>query len=241
VRDGFDRLLGHPGTLRFRLSGLDDVVAGRLFDAHAPNLPANLRRRLISEASGNPLALVELPRSERAADAGDTLWLPLTERLERAFFGRVSELPNGPRTLLFVAAENDGTSVHEVLRACKVLSGEHVGIDVLAPAISAKLIEIEGTELRFRHPLVRSAIHQAVDPATRQRIHAALAVILQDQPDRRVWHRAAATIGFDDDLAAEHDQMAARAQRRGSVAMAIAALERAARLSSTARARSDRL
>jgi DNA-binding CsgD family transcriptional regulator/tetratricopeptide (TPR) repeat protein len=142
---------------------------------------------------------------------------------------------------LFVAAENDGTSLHEILSAGEAVLGEEAGIDTLAPAIAAKLIEIDGTEIRFRHPLVRSAMHQAADPATRQRIHAALAATIQDQLDRRLWHRAAATIGSDDELAEDYDRMAARALRRGAVAMAIEILENAARLSSTARARSDRL
>jgi len=84
-------------------------------------------------------------------------------------------------------------------------------------------------------------MHQAADPATRQRIHAALAAVIHDQLDRQLWHRAAATIGPDDELAGEYDLMAARALRRGAVAMAIEVLESAARLSSTAKARGDRL
>ena len=177
---------------------------------------------------------MELPRGERAA--GDAPWLPLTERLERAFSSRLSDLPNIAHAVVR-AAENDGTSLHEILRAGEAVLGERVGIDALAPAIAAKLIEIDGTEVRFRHPLVRSAMHQAADLATRQRIHAALAAIIQDQLDRQLWHRAAATIGPDDELADEYDRMAARALRRGAVAMAIEVLESAARLSSTAKAR----
>ncbi len=157
IRDGFSRSFGDADTLRHRLSGLDDAAAERLLDTHAPGLSADLRRRFLREAAGNPLALVELPRGERAADVRDAPWLPLTERLERAFSSRLSELPNAARTLLFVAAENDGTSLHEILRAGEVLLGEQVEVDVLEPAISAKLIEIDGTEVRFRHPLVRSA------------------------------------------------------------------------------------
>ncbi|MCA1452604.1 AAA family ATPase [Bradyrhizobium sp. BRP22] len=240
LRDGSNRSFGHAGAVRLRLSGLDETAAGQLLDAHAPDLPPELRRRYIAEASGNPLALLELPRSERAADAGDGPWLPLTERLERAFFGRASELPDATRSLLGIAAENDATSLHEILRAGDVLLGEPTGIEMLTPAISAKLIEVDGTEIKFRHPLIRSAIHQATDLVIRQKIHAALAAIIQDQPDRRVWHRAAATVVPDDELAAEHDRMAARAQRRGSVITAISALESAARLSSTAKARRHR-
>ena len=140
-----------------------------------------------------------------------------------------------------VAAENNGPSLHEILRAGEAVLGKHLDVDALAPAVSAGLIQIDGTEVRFRHPLVRSAMHQAADLATRQRIHAALAAIIKDQLDRRLWHLAAATIGPDDELAAEHDLMAVRAQRRGAVAMAIEVLEIAARLSSTAKARSERL
>jgi DNA-binding CsgD family transcriptional regulator/tetratricopeptide (TPR) repeat protein len=241
IRDGFNRSFGDASTLRHRLSGLDDVDAERLLDASAPGLSADLRSRFLKEASGNPLALVELPRGELAADARDTPWLPLTERLERAFSSRLSDLPAMARTLLFVAAENDRTSLHEIMGAGETVLGGRVGIDALAPAIAAKLIEIDGMEVRFRHPLVRSAMHQAADLATRQRIHAALAATIRDQLDRQLWHRAAATIGPDDELAGEYDRMAARALRRGAVAMAIEVLEKAARLSNSARAKSDRL
>ncbi len=241
MRDDFNRSFGDASTLRMRLSGLGHADAERLLDSHAPNLPADLRSRFLEEASGNPLALLELPRGERAAQASDTPWLPLTERLELAFSSRLSDLPVATRTLLFVAAENDGTSLHEILSAGEAVLGQRSGLDALSPAIAAGLIQIDGTEVRFRHPLVRSAMHQAADPATRQKIHAALAAIIQDQLDRRLWHRAAATLGTDDALADDYDRMAARALRRGAVAMAIEVLENAARLSSTASARTDRL
>lgn len=239
--DSFNRPFGDASTLRHRPSALDDADAGRLLDAHAPGLSAELRSLFLKEACGNPLALVELPRGERPADTRDTPWLPLTERLERSFSSRLSDLPNAARILLFVAAENDGTLLHEILRAGEAVLGGRVGLDALTPAIAAKLIEVDKAEVRFRHPLVRSAMHQAADLATRQRIHAALAEIIQDQLDRQLWHRAAATIGPDDELAGEHDRMAARALRRGAVAMAIEVLENAARLSSSERAKSDRL
>ena len=96
--------------------------------------------------------------------------------------------------LLYIAAENDGTSLHEIMRAGEVLLAQNIEIDALAPAVSAKLIDLDATEVRFRHPLVRSAIHQAADLATRQKVHAALAAIIEDQ-DRQLWHRAAAAIG----------------------------------------------
>lgn len=241
MRDSFNRFFGDASTLRLRLSGLSEADAGHLLDAHAQGLPANVRNRFLREASGNPLALLELPRSGRATEACDAPWLPLTERLERAFSSRLSDLPEAARTLLFVAAENDETSLHEIISAGEAMSGDRLSVDAMSPAIAAGLIEIDATQVRFRHPLVRSAMHQAADLATRQRIHAALAATIQDQTDRRLWHRAAATIGADDELANDYDRMAARALGRGAVATAIDVLENAARLSSTGRAKSDRL
>src|SRR5262252_8636873 len=240
VREGFDLPFGDADTLRHLIPALGDADAARLLDLEAPGLPWDLRSRLLREASGNPLALMELPRAIQAAEDGEARWLPLTERLERAFSSRFSELPDATRTLLSVAAANDRASPHESMRACEVLLGQNIGVDAFAPAVSARLIELNATEVRCRHPLVRSAIYQAADLATRQEVHAALAAIIEDQ-DRRLWHRASATIGPDDELASEYDLMAARAQRRGSVAMAIDILQTAAKLSSTAGARRERL
>src|SRR5262249_34897764 len=140
MRDGFNRSFGDASTLRHRLPRLDDAAAERLMDSHTPDLPVDLRSRFLKEAVGNPLALVELPRSDRATGAGDAQWLPLTERLERAFASRLSDLPDVVRTLAFVAAENDGASLHEILRAGEAVLGERVGIDTLEPAITAALI-----------------------------------------------------------------------------------------------------
>jgi DNA-binding CsgD family transcriptional regulator len=240
VREGFDFPFGDADTLRHVVPALGDEDAARLLDLRAPGLSSDLRSRFLKEASGNPLALLELPRAIQAAGDGEARWLPLTERLERAFCSRLSELPNATRTLLSVAAANDGTSPHEIMHACEMVLDGSVGVDAFAPAVSAKLIEFDATEVRFRHPLVRSAIHQAADVATRQKVHAALATIIEDQ-DRRLWHCAAATIGPDDKLAAEHDLMATRARRRGSIAMVVEILQIAAKLSSTTKARRERL
>jgi DNA-binding CsgD family transcriptional regulator len=240
VREGFDAPFGDAGTLRHVIPPLSDTDAACLLDTQGPGLSGDLRARVLREASGNPLALVELPRAIQASDDREARWLPLTERLERAFSSRLSELPDATRTLLSVAAANDGTSAYEIICACEVLLEGSVGVDAFAPAVAAKLIERDATEVRFRHPLVRSAIHQAADVATRQKLHAALATIIENQ-DRRLWHRAAATIGPDDELAAEHDLMATRARLRGSIAMVVDILQIAAKLSTTTKARSERL
>lgn len=98
------------------LSGLDASAAAPLMDAQAPDLPHDWRRRFLDEAAGNPLALVELPRGGRGGEDGKSHWLPLTDRLERAFLTRVSGLPTATRTLLLVIAENDGRSLRRLDR-----------------------------------------------------------------------------------------------------------------------------
>ncbi|HEY0107807.1 MAG TPA: AAA family ATPase [Rhizomicrobium sp.] len=231
----------HPDVPRHRLSRLDAAAAERLLDAKTPDLPFDLRQRFLDEAAGNPLALVELPRGERRPEAADSHWLPLTDRLERAFFSRVSGLPAATRMLLLVVAENDSKSLREVLDAGEVLLGERVGLDTLAPAVSALLIEVDAGEVRFRHPLVRSAVHQAANPVMRHDAHAALARVISDQSDRPLWHRLASAIGPDEALAEELDSAAMRSQRRGALATAIAALENAARMSAAAVSKSARL
>ena len=121
-------------------------------------------------------------------------------RLERAFLNRVWGLPTATRTLLLVIAENDSRLLREVFDAGEVLLGESVGLDVLAPAVPARLIEIDETEVRFRHPLVCSAVHQSAGPKMRNDVHAALARVIKDQSDRAIWHRMASTVGPDDTL-----------------------------------------
>ncbi len=135
ARSGVEEVLPHSGVPRRDLSGLDAEAAERLLDAEAPDLPLDLRRRFLEDAAGNPLALVELPRGSRGPETGETHWLPLTDRLERAFFSRVTDLPVATRTLLLVIAENDSRSLGEALNAAEVLLGEKVSLDVLAPAV----------------------------------------------------------------------------------------------------------
>jgi DNA-binding NarL/FixJ family response regulator len=100
----------------------------------------------------------------------------------------------------------------------------------VTPAVTARLVEINGTEFRFRHPLMRTAIRQTASISQRQAAHAALAEVLRDQPDRGVWHRAASMLGPDEAVAGELEAAAWRARRRGGTAVAVAALQRAADL-----------
>jgi DNA-binding CsgD family transcriptional regulator len=245
IRDGYETPFDDAELPELRLQGLDPAAAEALLDAHAPGLEPVLRQRILAEAAGNPLALVELPMGLplEELDEGELLPspLPLTARLERAFATQASELPPVTRTLLLVAAVDDGGALDEVLNATRVLEGAGVSVDAVAPAAAAQLVEIEGRELRFRHPLVRSSIYQAASVSQRQAAQAALSAVLVGQPDRQVWHRAAATLGPDEAIATELDKAADRAGRRGAVAVAIAALERAAELSERPALRGSRL
>jgi hypothetical protein len=159
----------------------------------------------LAEATGNPLALVELSiawGAEQDSDAPRTPWLPLTDRLEVAFADRLSSLSSATRRLLHVAALDASGNLAEVLSAASNLEGREVTLESVSEAEAARLIETDGSHLRFRHPLIRSAIHRAMSLDQRQATHAALAAILEGDPDRGVWHRAAAAYGRSEEIAA---------------------------------------
>ncbi len=251
IRDGYATPLREAGLPSLALGALAPATAAALLDFRFPGLPAGVRDRFLREAAGNPLALVELPIAHGrlgGEDAGDAGWLPLTTRLEQAFAARALELPALTGTALLVAALNDGPLLGEVLTASALLAdpdagagvGQGVGTvppaaralaaDVLVPAVSAQLVEIDGTQLRFRHPLIRTAIRQHASVSQRQAAHAALARALAREPERAVWHRADAIIGPDEAVADELEATALRVQRRGASVVAVSALRRAAAL-----------
>jgi DNA-binding CsgD family transcriptional regulator len=245
LRDGLPTPLDAAGLPEVRLERLDDEASAALVDATAPNLTQGARRRVLEEAAGNPLGLVELPSALAAYElTGDVELpprLPLTARLERAFAARLSELSPAARSLVQVAAVDDAGNIAEILAAATIVEGSEVTAADLAPAIRVGLIRTTDGELLFRHPLVRSAIYQEAGDARRLAAHAALAAVLTADPDRRAWHRAAATLGPDDEVAAELEEAATRAKRRGAAATAVAALERAAVLSADSGYRAMRL
>ena len=246
VRGGSATRFDEAGLPELAVPPLADDAAGALLDTRAPGLAPALRERLLAVAAGNPLALTELPHSTSGLDEHDAPaagWLTLTARLERAFSARLAGLPAPTRALLQVAALNDSTSLAETLDAVRPGTGERCDAGDLAPAIAARLVESDPGAIRFRHPLMRSAIHQHMDRSQRVRVHAALADTLSgpDHDDRRTWHRAAAADRPDDDIAAALQVTAARAERRGGIGVAVAALELAARLSTAPAQRAERL
>ena len=244
IRDGYESPLDAVGLQELRVDRLDEASAADLLDAHNPDLHAAVRTRLLEEAEGNPLALVELPAALKTDDIAATMhpaMLPLSARLERAFSARASELPDSARTALLVAAADDQGLLSEVMAATSIVAGTEHADAVLAPAIDAGLVKLEMPYLRFHHPLVRSAIYQSASISERGAAHAALAEVLAHDPDRRAWHLAAAATGPDEEAALELEKAAARAQRRGATATAAAALESAARLSDDPARRGSRL
>jgi DNA-binding CsgD family transcriptional regulator len=243
TRDGYPLPLRQAGLSELRLHGLAEEPAARLLDAVAPGLPSDPRSEILGIALGNPLALTELSRGAARAElpvAGTGL-VPITDRIEKAFAARWTELPEKTRTLLLVAALNEGGTLRETLDAAGSLAGAPVTPEAVTPAVTARLVEAGPSSLRFRHPLVRSAIEYRAGLGQLTTAHQALATALAGQPDRRAWHRAAATLGSDEEVAAELDGAAVRAARRGAISVGITALERAAELSADPSKRTGRL
>jgi DNA-binding CsgD family transcriptional regulator/tetratricopeptide (TPR) repeat protein len=229
TREPIDALSGLPELV---LEGVGDDDAGVLLDSAIPGpLDERVRETIIAETRGNPLALLELPRALTPAELAGGFALPgapLTDRIEQSFLRRAQSLPPDSQRLLLTAAAEPLGDVTLLWRASERL---RVGPDAVWPAEAAGLIEV-GARVRFRHPLVRSAIYRAAAPPDRWEAHRALAEAtdLEADPDRRAWHRAQAAAGLDEAVAGELERSADRARRRGGVAAMAAFLERAAEL-----------
>jgi DNA-binding CsgD family transcriptional regulator len=189
---------------------------------------------LIDSAGGNPLALVELPETLTVHQlAGqDPLEgrLPPATSVERVYLDRVTALPEPARRLLLLAAAEETGARATVERAGATLD---VDFGELTAAETAGLVRVDADRIVFRHPLVRSAVYRGAPFTERELAHRALAEAsdAEGSPDRAAWHRAAATVGVDEDVAAQLESTAERARLRGGHAAAAAALQRAAELS----------
>jgi DNA-binding CsgD family transcriptional regulator len=221
------------GLPELTIEGLPADEARHLLDAAIPGpLDERVKARILGEAGGNPLALIELPRGLTPAELAGGFGLPdarpLPSRIEHTFLQRVQTLPRDTQLLLLTAAAEPLGDLGLLWRAAEIL-----GIDGKAgrPAEAAGLIEL-GFRVRFPHPLVRSAVYRASDPTDRREVHRALADSTDPDvdPDRRAWHRAHATAIPDEAVAGEMARSADRAQRRGGLAAAAAFLQRAAEL-----------
>jgi len=204
---------------------LQSVVTGPLDE--------RVRDRVVAEARGNPSALLEFARGltpEALAGGFGLLDTPaLSGRVEQSFRRRLSPLPPATRCLLLVAAAEPFLDPVTIWRAAALLGIE---VEAAEPAAAAGLLALGGGQARFRHPLARSAVYRSASPPERQTAHRVLAEACDSEldPDRRAWHRAHATPGFDEAVAAELDRAVGRAQARGRLAEAAAFQKLAAEL-----------
>ena len=225
-----DQLAGLP---ELRLGGLDEQAARALLATVISGpLDESVRARILAETHGHPLALLELYRGRSAADLAGGFALPdagdLPRRIEDQYATRLGELPGEVQRLVLLAAADPVGDPALILRAAQVLGLDTGTVNL---AVAADLLEF-GANVRFRHPLVRSAAYRTATADDRRAVHEALATVTDPlaDPDRRAWHRAHATAGPDEAVAEELISSAGRAMRRGGVAAAAAFWERAVAL-----------
>jgi len=205
-------------------------------------LDEQVRDRIITETRGNPLALLELPRGLTATQLAGGFGIPETEalpgRIEASFVRRFEELPDGTRRLLLLAAAEP---IGDPLLLWQAAGRLRINRAAIRPADLDRLLEI-GDRVTFRHPLVRSAVYGSASVEERRAVHRALAEATDREadPDRRAWHLAAAAAGPDEQVAAELERSAARAQARGGMLATAAFLERAVALTGDPPRRVDR-
>src|SRR3954449_9489293 len=212
------------------LGGLQDEDARALLSSVMPGrLDDRVRDRLVAEARGCPLALVELPRGRSIGELAGGFVLPgagtLPSQIEVHFRERIAALPEATQRLMLLAAADPVGDATLLWRAAATLGVERQAAE---PAAGEQLLEI-GAQVRFRHPLVRSAAYRAATLTERRAVHGALAAATDPEtdPDRRAWHRAHAAIAPDEEVAGELIECASRARGRGGIAAAAAFLEQA--------------
>jgi DNA-binding CsgD family transcriptional regulator len=245
ARDADARTFRHDGVPALQLGALDAAAAGALLAERAGHPVAQeVCEQLVTQAGGNPLALVELPTVLTPAQLRGTdplpARLPLTMGMERVFVQRCRRLSEEVQTLLLVAAADDSGQLATVRRAAALL-----GVDpsALIEAERSGLLLTDGDSVHVRHPVVRSALYQAATGLERRQAHRALAEALGEagDADRQAWHRAAAAEGPDEDVVAALERAASRAERRGGYVAAAAGCLRAAELTADEQPRAARL
>jgi hypothetical protein len=238
-----EALLSGSGLPEHRIEPLPAEAAATLLETAAPGLAPPLMHRVLREAAGNPLGLIELGTA--AGELGDSALsaqeLPLTERLERTYALMIARLPVLTRSMILIAALDDAASLGEVLAVARGLHGPNVTVDDLDPAVAAGLLSAGKEMVRFRHPLIRWTVARAAAAPVRLATHAAIAGALDGQPERQAWHRAAATVGTDAEVAGQLARTAERADLRGSRESALRAWERSAHLTPNGPLRTRRL
>ena len=243
TRPGFEDPFTDAGVAARTLCPLRRTQAELLVRLRHPDLDERWCGWVLERAEGNPLALVELPLTasacESGAEARDSR-IPLTARLERSFTARVAGLSPLARSAVIVAAAADSDDFAEIAAAVTItIPGSNA--DPLRPAVDAGVLAVSQAKVTFEHPLMRSAVYQSADADLRRRAHAALAQVLDAQPERRAWHLAAAASVPDEAVAAQLQRAAESAARRGAGAASLAAWTHAASLTPGTDRRAERL
>ena len=203
---------------------LESVITGPLDE--------QVRDRIVAETGGKPLMLLEMARQLAPEELAGGFGLPdavgMPALLEERFRQQLETLPSATRWALLVAAAEPVLDPVVVRDAADRLG---IGVEAAEPAATVGLVELDG-QVRFRHPLARAAVYGAASPDERRRVHRALAEATDPDvdPDRRAWHRAQATSGLDEDVAAELERTADQAQARGGLVALAAFRQRAAML-----------
>jgi DNA-binding CsgD family transcriptional regulator len=236
-----------PGLPALTVEGLTDEDARALLTAAVPgHLDKRVCDRIVAETGGNPLGLLELARGMSEAELAGGFAEPpqatppghLQGRLQDHYLRRVRVLPGPAQQLMLLAAADPTGDATLLWRAAQTLG---LGPDAAAAADAEQLLEI-GSQVRFRHPLVRSAAYVAGSPEDRRAAHLTLATATdaQTDPERRVWHLAAAATGPDEDVAAALERAAAKIQARAGLAASAAFLQRSVALTAEPGRRADR-
>jgi DNA-binding CsgD family transcriptional regulator len=230
IRPGGNGFFDRGRLAEHELAPLSESASAELLRCRFPLLDGRLRDRVLADAAGNPMALLEL--SVAAGDFGRS------QRLRAAFGARIAELPAVTREVLLMAAL-DGTGSLAVLERASPTDI----LDALAPAEAMALVRVDAATLQvsFRNPLTRSAVAGLAPAAAQRRAHRNLAAALTDDPERRAWHLANAVVHPDEQVAATLEEVAYRRLRQGDPTRAVTALTRAAELSSTDASRARRL
>lgn len=169
-----DARAGRSGLASATITALPPAESEVLVEATAPGLPAAARARVLREAAGNPMALIEFGRAAAAPRA--TLDpFPISARAAQVFSPLVASLPTTTRTVLLVTALGHGRALSEILPIASTVDGRSIGADALEPAVAAGLLDVDdGLHLRVRHPVLRALLWHRAEPPARERIRAAL-------------------------------------------------------------------
>jgi DNA-binding CsgD family transcriptional regulator len=246
-RSGAETFFDRAGLTEYELPSLDRDAAVELLQVRFPGLAGPARDRVLAQAQGNPLALVELPAvlsgPQRDAQADPHDVLPLSPRLGSRHASRVARLPAEARRLLLLLALDDSGDPGVLRAGLRAGSDNPKALTVLSAVESDRLITFDDTNRRFvfRHPLMRAAVVEASTLTERCQAHRTLAEIRAQAPERRAWHLGRATLVPDERVAALLEEAGHRAARRGDAAAAVATFTRAAELSTRPSDRGRRL